>query len=420
MIDRVVIAVAGGTGGDGAVSFRRERFVPYGGPDGGDGVRGGDVIITASRRVSTLGDFRDDLSYPAGHGGKGGPKLQHGARGSMLNLTVPVGTLIHEAGHEDEPPIVDLAVDGASVVIARGGRGGWGNKRFATPTRKTPRFAQFGAPGVALTLVLELKLLADVGLVGLPNAGKSTLLRAWSAATPKVAPYPFTTLEPELGVVSVGYERFVAADMPGLIEGASEGVGLGHEFLRHIERTRVLVHVLDMTSDDPLADYELINAELEAFGHGLAEKPQLLALNKLDDAVAEIQVEELRPRIEALGVPWFAISAATRTGTDALAKATLQVLQEAREREVDEAPVPVLKPEPRRRRVEAERAPDGTAVVVGQTAEWLAQTFDTGDFDARRELIDRLKRLGVGRALQRVKVQPGERVRIGATELEWE
>jgi GTP-binding protein len=259
-----------------------------------------------------------------------------------------------------------------------------------------------------------------VGLVGLPNAGKSTLLRAWSAATPKVAPYPFTTLEPELGVVSVGYERFVAADMPGLIEGASEGVGLGHEFLRHIERTRVLVHVLDMTADDPLADYELINAELEAFGHGLGEKPQLLALNKLDDVVAEIQVEELRARIEALGVPWFAISAATRTGTDALAKATLQVLQEAREREVDEAPVPVLKPEPRRRRVEAERASDGTAVVVGQTAEWLAQTFDTGDFDARRELIDRLKRLGVGRALQRVKVQPGERVRIGVTELEWE
>lgn len=378
------------------------------------------MIITASRRVSTLGDYRDDLHYHAGDGSKGGPKLQHGARGSMLTLVVPVGTLIHEAGHEDEPPIADLNVDGATVVIARGGRGGWGNKRFATPTRKTPRFAQYGAPGVSLELVLELKLLADVGLVGLPNAGKSTLLRAWSAATPKVAPYPFTTLEPELGVVSVGYERFVAADMPGLIEGASEGIGLGHEFLRHIERTRVLVHVLDMTSEHPLDDFHLINAELEAFGHGLAEKPQLLALNKLDDAVAEIQVEELMPQIEALGIQWFAISAATRTGTDALAKATLQVLQDARAREVEEEPVPVLHPEPRRRRVDAERASDGVAVVTGQTAEWLAQTFDTNDYDARRELIDRLKRLGVGRALQRVKVQPGERVRIGITEMEWE
>jgi GTP-binding protein len=208
--------------------------------------------------------------------------------------------------------------------------------------------------------------------------------------------------------------------MPGLIEGASEGIGLGHEFLRHIERTRVLVHVLDMTSEHPLDDFHLINAELEAFGHGLAEKPQLLALNKLDDAVAEIQVEELMPQIEALGIQWFAISAATRTGTDALAKATLQVLQDARAREVEEEPVPVLHPEPRRRRVDAERASDGVAVVTGQTAEWLAQTFDTNDYDARRELIDRLKRLGVGRALQRVKVQPGERVRIGITEMEWE
>lgn len=420
MIDRVVIEVAGGNGGDGAVSFRRERFVPFGGPDGGDGGRGGDVTITASRRISTLADFRDDLEYAAGNGGRGGPKLQHGARGAMLNLTVPVGTLIYEVGREDEPPMADLNVDGASILIARGGRGGWGNKRFATPTRKTPRFAQRGAQGVRLQIALDLKILADVGLVGLPNAGKSTLLRAWSAAMPKVAPYPFTTLEPELGVVSVGYERFVAADMPGLIEGASEGVGLGHEFLRHIERTRVLVHVLDMTSDHPLDDYELINAELEAFGHGLAEKPQLLALNKVDDAVAEIQIEELRPQIEALDIPWFVISAATRTGTDALAKATLQVLQEERAREVEEAPVPVLRPEPRRRRVEAERTADGKAVVTGQTAEWLAATFDTDDYDSRHELLDRLKRLGVNRALHRIKVQPGERVRIGETEVEWE
>ncbi|RLT27377.1 MAG: GTPase ObgE [Chloroflexi bacterium] len=422
MIDRVVVAVAGGNGGDGAVSFRRERFVPFGGPDGGDGGRGGDVVITATRRVSTLGDLREDLVYGGVNGGKGGPKLMHGGRGDQCDIIVPVGTLIYDAEQEDQPLVADLATDGARIVIARGGRGGSGNKRFATPTRKTPRFAQRGAPGVKMRLILDLKLLADVGLVGLPNAGKSTMLTAWSAARPKIADYPFTTLEPELGVVSVGYDRFVAADMPGLIEGASDGVGLGHEFLQHIERTRVLVHVLDMTSESALDDYRLINAELEAFGRGLAEKPQLLALNKVDDAVAEIQIEELRPQIEALGVPWFVTSAATRTGTDALARAAFAALQEERSREVAQAEqvVPVLHPEPKRRRVEAERDATGHAVVRGQTAEWLAVTFDTDDYDSRHELLDRLKRLGVGRALQRVKVQPGERVRIGTVEVEWE
>ena len=222
--------------------------------------------------------------------------------------------MLWDDDHEGDEPLADLAVDGARVVIARGGRGGWGNKRFATPTRKTPRFAQHGTPGMRLRLRVELKLLADVGLVGLPNAGKSTLLRAWSAAQPKVAPYPFTTLEPELGVVSVGYETFVAADMPGLIEGASAGVGLGHEFLRHIERTRVLVHVLDMTREEPLADYALINDELRAFGHGLADKPQVLALNKIDDPDAAARVELLASELAALETPWMAISAAGQIG----------------------------------------------------------------------------------------------------------
>ena len=312
----------------------------------------------------------------------------------------------------------DLAVDGASVLIARGGRGGWGNKRFANATRKTPMFAQKGSQGVQLRLVVELKLLADVGLVGLPNAGKSTLLRAWSAAQPKVAAYPFTTLEPELGVVSVGQDRFVVADMPGLIEGASDGVGLGHEFLRHIERTRVLVHVLDMTHEDPLADYVLINTELAAFGHGLTDKLQLLALNKIDDMEAEIRVEVLRGEIEALGVPWMAISAQQRVGTDDLSVAAWRVLGAEREREVHEA-APILRPEPQRRRVEVERDAKGMAVVRGQTAEWLARTFDVDDYEAKRELLDRLNRLGVGRALQRAGVKDGDRVRIGDVELEW-
>jgi GTPase len=418
VIDRVVIDVAGGRGGDGAVSFRRERFVPNGGPDGGDGGRGGDVTFVADRNLSTLGDYRDGLLYAAEPGGKGGGNQRHGARGAGLTLRVPVGTIIREVGNE--AVLADLAVDGMSALIARGGRGGNGNKRFATPTRKTPRFAQRGTEGLNLKVVVELKLLADVGLVGLPNAGKSTLLRAWSAAMPKVAAYPFTTLEPELGVVSVGYDRFVAADMPGLIEGASAGVGLGHEFLRHIERTRVLVHVLDMTREEPLADLALINAELAAFGHGLAEKPQLLALNKLDQADAEIRLEELQPELARLDVTWMAISAQQRTGTRELALRAWQLLQEEREHEIREAPAPVLRPEPRRARVEAARDEQGVAVVRGQTAEWLARTFDVDDYEARRELLDRLKRLGVARALQRIGVQSGERVRVGETELEWE
>jgi GTP-binding protein len=392
--------------------------VPNGGPDGGDGGRGGDVVFVADRNLSTLGDFRDGLLYAAESGGKGGGNQRHGARGAGLMLRVPVGTIIREEG--EETVLADLAVDGMSALIARGGRGGNGNKRFATPTRKTPRFAQRGTEGVRLKVVVELKLLADVGLVGLPNAGKSTLLRAWSAAMPKVAAYPFTTLEPELGVVSVGYDRFVAADMPGLIEGASAGVGLGHEFLRHIERTRVLVHVLDMTREEPLADLALINAELAAFGHGLAQKPQLLALNKVDEADAEIRLEELEPELARLGVPWMAISAQQRTGTRELALRAWQLLQEQREHELREAPAPVLRPEPRRARVEAVRDAQGVAVVRGQTAEWLARTFDVSDYEARRELLDRLKRLGVARALQRIGVQSGERVLVGETELEWE
>ena len=307
-----------------------------------------------------------------------------------------------------------------SVVIARGGRGGSGNKRFATATRKTPRFAQKGAPGEQLRLVVELKLLADVGLVGLPNAGKSTLLRAWSKAMPKVAAYPFTTLEPELGVVEVGYDRFVAADMPGLIEGASAGVGLGHEFLRHIERTQVLVHVLDMTREAPLADRALIDAELEAFGHGLSAKPQLLALNKVDDPEAAARIEVLRPLLESLGVPWLVISAQQRIGTRELALRAWQLVQEARAHEVITAPLPVLRPEPQRARVEAERDAAGVAVVHGRTAEWLAATFDVDDYEARQELTDRLKRLGVGRALARIGVKSGEQVRIGPIAIEWE
>ena len=417
MIDQVEFAVRAGAGGDGLVSMRREKFVPHGGPDGGDGGRGGSVVLVADAKVAGLGAYRDGRPRAALDGSAGGSAQRKGAAGEPLELPVPVGSIAW-AGAER---LADLTEHGQRVIVARGGRGGWGNKRFTTPTRRAPRFAQRGAPGERRELRIELKLLADVGLVGLPNAGKSTLLGAWSAAHPRVAPYPFTTLEPELGVVELGYDSFVAADMPGLIEGASRGVGLGHEFLRHIERTRVLVHVLDMTRDDPLADRALINEELAAFGHGLAGKPQVLALNKIDDPDAAAHVELLEEQVEGLDLPWLAVSAASGEGTMQLAQRAFQVLREELEREAAAPAAPVLRPEPRvRERVRAERGADGRAVVRGRTAEWLAQTLDAENEEAREELFDRLKRLGVQRALTRLGVEPGERVLIGEVELTWE
>ena len=426
MIDQVEIEVTAGKGGDGIVSFRREKFVPHGGPDGGDGGRGGSVGLVADRTVTGLGAYRDRRLRAARPGEAGSSALRRGASGEDLWLPVPMGCVVWDldtepAGEEGEP-IADLAAEGAQAIIARGGRGGWGNKRFATATRRVPRFAQRGMAGERRRLRLELKLLADVGLIGLPNAGKSTLLGAWSAAHPKVAAYPFTTLEPELGVVELGYDSFVAADMPGLIEGASQGVGLGHEFLRHIERTRVLVHVLDMTRDDPLADRELIDRELAEFGHGLAGKPQLLALNKIDDPDARAHVELLEELLDAQETPWLAVSAAGHEGTRQLAERAFQLLQEQlREEQAAPEPPPRIEVrEARRERFRVERSDGGGVVVRGRTPEWLAATLDLDDDEAREELLDRLRRLGLARALSRAGVRPGTTIHVGEVEMVWE
>ena len=422
MIDAAAFEVAGGRGGDGIVSFRREKFVPQGGPDGGDGGRGGDVVLVARARLSTMEAFRDGRVREAAPGGKGGGNQKRGASADDLVLTVPVGTVVWDEVQPDQP-LADLTADGATVVVARGGRGGWGNMRFTSPTRQAPMFAQRGAEAQRRHIRLELKLLADVGLVGLPNAGKSTLLTAWSHARPKIGAYPFTTLEPELGVVNLGYDSFVAADMPGLIEGASAGVGLGHEFLRHIERTRVLVHILDMTRDAPLDDFALINHELAEFGHGLAEKPQILALNKIDTPDGEAQVELLRDGIEALGVRWFAISAATQAGTRDLARAALELLRrvQAEDRRVVAAQVPVLTPEPaRHNRFEVEIGRDGLASVDGPTPNWLAQTLNLEQLEPRLEFLARLRRMGVERVLKRHGVATGDMIRVGGVLVRWE
>src|ERR687884_885336 len=276
--DEARIYVKGGTGGNGALSFRREKFVPFGGPDGGDGGRGGSVFLRVNPNENTLYQFQDRRQFKAERGGSGSGAKKHGRKGQDLVIDVPPGTQVST----DEGVIADLVRPGEMLLVARGGRGGLGNVHFATPTNRAPRYAEKGEPGEERWLQLELKMIGDVGLVGLPNAGKSSLLAAISAARPKIASYPFTTLSPNLGVAEVDDLAVVVADIPGLIEGAHRGVGLGHQFLRHVERARLLVHVVDASADDPLADYRTVRDEMAEYDAALAERQTLIALNKMD------------------------------------------------------------------------------------------------------------------------------------------
>jgi len=316
--DRARIHVQAGRGGDGALSFRREKFVPKGGPDGGDGGPGGDVLLVADPELRDLSPFRTRQHFKAGKGGAGGGSSRHGASGENVELRVPVGTQVLD---EDEQLVADLAAPGARVAVVRGGAGGRGNRRFATPTRQTPRFAETGIPGEEAALELRLKLLADAALIGLPNAGKSSLLSRISNAKPKVAAYPFTTLQPVLGTVESDERQLVVADVPGLIEGASEGVGLGHEFLAHLERARLLVHVIDAAAGDPAESFAAINQELEAYGAGLDERPQAVVLNKLDLLSEAPTFETDDPRV----VRVFALSAATGEGVEGFRRALFEL-----------------------------------------------------------------------------------------------
>lgn len=315
-IDEVRIKVRAGGGGRGCVSFRREKFVPRGGPDGGDGGDGGDVVVRADAQLTTLLDLRYQKQYRAERGEHGRGKDQHGKRGEDRVIVVPVGSLIRDS-HSGEV-LADLKAAGERVVVAKGGRGGRGNARFATATNRSPRRAQPGLPGEERELDVELRLLADVGIVGLPNAGKSTLIAAISAARPKIADYPFTTLVPNLGVVGYGEGRScVVADIPGLIEGAHRGEGLGHKFLRHVSRTSLLIHLLDASKtglERPLADWVAINRELELYDPALAEKPQIAVANKIDLPEARARVPLLRESFARISVPFCAISAATGEG----------------------------------------------------------------------------------------------------------
>jgi GTP-binding protein len=320
--DRAPIHVLAGRGGDGAVSFRREKYVPKGGPDGGDGGDGGDVVLVADERLRDLSWFRNRKRFAAGRGGPGRGAGKHGAAGEDVVLRVPVGTQVVT---DDGQLVADLAHPGAQVVVASGGRGGRGNRVFATPTRRAPRFAETGEPSEELELELRLKLLADAALVGLPNAGKSSLLRRISNAKPKVAEYPFTTLAPVLGTVDGPDRQLTVADVPGLVEGASEGVGLGHEFLAHLERARLLVHVIDAAEGDPAERWETIDRELRLYGAGLERLPQIVVLNKLDLLPEPPAFEVADPRI--LGV--HGVSAATGRGIDELKRSLFELCPEA-------------------------------------------------------------------------------------------
>jgi len=421
MIDLVQIRVVSGSGGNGAVSFRREKYVARGGPDGGDGGRGGDVVLYADPSLSTLAHLRYKKVYRAGDGGPGSKQRRHGARGADLEIKVPVGTVATVIGGAEEEPaeIWDLDTPGMRVVVARGGEGGRGNARFATPVRQAPAFAEKGLPGEDRELRLELKLLADVGIIGLPNAGKSTLLRAVSRATPEVGAFPFTTLEPVLGVVDLGTEAFVVADLPGLIEGAHAGVGLGHEFLRHVERTRVLVHLVDASSPDPRADYETVRRELELYDAALTERPEVVALNKIDIPGVRERVEELKREFPSKEV--LAVSGATGEGTRELLQVLQRVLHEQREAlpKARTEGLPVLRPRGHER-IDVQRDEDGVFIVRGRKAEEAAMKLGEGGFEAMDELQDRLRRMGLERAMRRAGARPGDRMRVGGVELEWQ
>jgi len=414
-LDRARIKVRGGDGGRGVISFRREAHVPRGGPDGGDGGNGGDLVLRADAQLASLGDFQFKKEYRATDGAAGEGGNRSGKAGRDLVVGVPAGTTIRDVATNEE--IADLVADGAEIVVARGGRGGRGNARFVTSTRRAPRIAMDGETGEGRALDLELRLIADVGLAGLPNAGKSSLLAALTRARPKIADYPFTTLTPNLGVARLDDRELVIADIPGLIEGASQGAGLGEEFLRHIERTRVVVHVVDASKDDPLADIATIDAELEAYGHGLGDRPEIIALNKIDLAEARDQVPELVSALEARGREALALSAATGEGIDRLSK-RLFVLTPPRvapQAAPDERRI-VFKGSARDVRVLRE----GEAFRVrGDRIERLASGIDWDSGEASAYFHRMLQRNGVEKRLRELGVKEGDTVKIGRLELEW-
>ena len=420
-IDTARITVKSGKGGNGAVAFHREKYIANGGPDGGDGGRGGNVVVTINDHMSTLMDFRYKRKYVAGNGQDGQGKRCTGKDGEDMILTVPRGTVIKDA--ETGEIIQDMSkVD--TFVLAKGGRGGWGNKHFATPTRQVPRFAKAGLPGVTRDVILELKLLADVGLVGFPNVGKSTLLSVVSRAQPKIANYHFTTLYPNLGVVYVEEGvSFVMADIPGIIEGAADGAGLGHDFLRHVDRCRLLVHVVDVSGSegrDPVEDFDAINAELEQYSPELATRKMIVVANKMDIMEDDSLLKALRAHVEAKGMELFELSAAAHQGTRELVKHIAQQLQQL-------PPVVVYEP------TYVEREPeipvsgefdiqqyDETWVIESPWLERIMANVNFSDFESRNWFDKHLRESGLFDKLEEMGIKDGDIVSLYDLEFEYQ
>lgn len=420
-IDETVIQVRSGKGGDGVVHFRREKYVPFGGPDGGDGGRGGDVILEVKPTLNTLSAFQYKRDYQAPDGRRGGGSNKTGRSGEDLVIPVPPGTVVYDETTNEV--LGDMVEPGERLVLVQGGRGGRGNARFATSRNQAPRMAEKGEPAQERMLRLELRLIADVGIVGVPNAGKSTFLAAVTQAKPKIAPYPFTTLEPNLGVAILdGENSLVLADIPGLIEGAHQGVGLGHAFLRHIQRTRVLIHLLDGLAEDPLLDYAQIQSELALFDPALAHKPQLIALNKIDLPEVRERWPEIEAKLNKRGVggafPLMAISAATGENVRSLLFQAARALAELPPPPPAEE-MPVYRVESDPREFNIERTQEGWRVTGPAIERAAAMTYWEYDQSVRR-FHRILESVGIDTALRAKGVQVGDTVFIGDFELEWQ
>lgn len=421
-VDKAKISIKAGDGGEGRISFRREKYVPNGGPDGGDGGNGGDVIFVVDSSMRTLMDFRYKRKHMAENGEIGGPNNCYGKSGKNLYIKIPPGTIIRDA--ETNLILGDLKTEGQQLVGAKGGKGGKGNAQFATSTRQTPRFAQPGEKGQERLVELELKLIADVGLVGFPNVGKSTLLSVVTAARPKIANYHFTTLSPNLGVVELGANRsFVMADIPGLIEGAHEGVGLGHDFLRHIERTKIIIHVLDVSGiegRDPIDDFRKINEELRLYSDKLASKPKVIACNKMDIPGAEKNFERVQLFLSDEGYEIFPISGATKLGVRTMLDKVFNMLENYKEDEeiVEEAEELLYHKNTDERDFQIKIEND-VYVVFGQFVERLLASVNLADSDSVKYFQRVIRKRGIIDELKRMGITDGDTVKMGELEFEY-
>ncbi len=421
MFDRIEIRVKAGKGGDGAVSFRREKFVPFGGPDGGDGGDGQDVILVTDPNVTSLARFRYMSLYQADNGRDGRGRKQHGKKGADLVLRVPLGTLVWDGVLADNKVLItDLSQLDQDTKIARGGNGGWGNTHFVSSTNQAPRLAQKGEAGEERSIILEIRLIADAGIIGYPNVGKSSLLTAASAAKPKIASYPFTTLEPILGVVMVGLKSLALAEIPGLIEGAHLGRGLGHDFLRHAMRTKILIHLIDGTSVSPVEDVVRVNTELGLFEPELAQKPQTVAVNKIDLPAVQARLGEMKQAFYQAGMSVFFVSAVTGEGVGELMEQTMKMLIQVETRVAvgTGTPQKVFRPRPRNPLTSVRKEGDAFVIAAPELERVVARVDVTGA-EVRRHLRGQLDRLGVARALVKAGVKPGDKVRCGHFEWEW-